>query len=103
MLQATASEELAQGPYVAARAGFERHRLDQCATTPHVVAHWKSTGVMKFGGSARFWLRDEAVERSFSPYSPLHRSMWIKLGNHFNLHTAYTLMQLCYKYLSHKQ
>ena len=38
--QATVSEGLAQGPYVAARAGFEpttpveRHRLYQCATTP---------------------------------------------------------------------
>ena len=38
-LQATASEGLAQGPFVVAGAEFEpaveRHRLYQCATTPH--------------------------------------------------------------------
>ena len=42
--QATVSEGLVQGPYVVARAGFERmtpverHRLYQCATTPNTCA-----------------------------------------------------------------
>jgi len=51
-LQATASEGLAQGPYVAARAIFEsanpaveRHRLYQCDTTPQLSNYLlKSTG-----------------------------------------------------------
>ena len=45
-LHATASEGLAQGPYVAARAGFEPatlwHRLYQCATTPNNIIINKS-------------------------------------------------------------
>jgi len=44
-IQVTASEGLSQSSYVAARAGFEptivRHRLYQCATTPH----WKHTAL----------------------------------------------------------